>query len=240
MPSLCGYTWSDALDTIIVQKCQEHGCPLDLAYAVIAGESGFDVAALGDAGCSSGLLQLNTCGGQGTGYTVLELRDPELNLDIGLPPIAAAFRQVWTPVIPQLDFIIGVCLNSGHPCNSPDTVCSPGILCGDPASTCYASAVRIYNLWLCFFSALVAAGGIDPPQLTGAGGATGTPPYPTPVIAPLQNGQPIVVFSQSEQDIWPLIAIGAIGIGTFLALQKQDILKKIKIKYPSGPITINK
>lgn len=46
-------------------------------------ESGFDPQAVGDGGCSKGLLQYNTCGGLGNGHSDAELFDPVVILTLG-------------------------------------------------------------------------------------------------------------------------------------------------------------
>lgn len=48
MPSLCGYTWIDPIDQAVQGVAGETGTPLDLAYAFVAVESGFDSQACGD------------------------------------------------------------------------------------------------------------------------------------------------------------------------------------------------
>ncbi len=237
MPSLCGFSWSDELDTIIVDKSAQHGVPLDLSYAIIAAESGFNVRALGDVGCSSGLLQLNTCGGQGMGYTVEQLYDPRLNLDIGLPYIATAFRMIWSPTIPQFDYLLGVMLNSGHPCNSPDAWCYtlPGDIprrCSDPQSGCYHAVERTFVIWQCFYNALlpiIAQQPPPPPVITGNPPVPVSPPWPQP-IPPFQNmpseGMPVL--------FWLLLGAAAV-----IAL-RPTIYKKVIVKQPTGTVKIIK
>lgn len=48
MPSLCGYTWIDEIDQAIRTVAGEAGLPIDIAYAIVAVESGFDSQACGD------------------------------------------------------------------------------------------------------------------------------------------------------------------------------------------------
>jgi hypothetical protein len=164
MPSMCGYTWSDALDTIIREEAVRTGVPLDLAYTFIAAESGFDPGAhrLTDLEDSVGLLQLNRKRGQGTGYSVEELKDPRRNLQIGLPYIAAAFRQTWSPTIAPFEFIYLVSIRSGHP--------------GEVPRDDYR-ILKIARIWACFFPAAGVSGPL------GAPGTTETRPGPGIALA---------------------------------------------------------
>lgn len=236
MPSVCGYTWPDWLDNLIISRSRLLGVPLDISYAFIAAESGFYTRAVGDAGCSSGLLQLNTCGGQGTGYTVEQLWDPVLNLDIGLPPLAIAFRMCWSADIPQETFIRCVMRNSGHPGNVPD-----GNIVFEQAFN------AIWPRWQCFYNELIMSTSGNP-IITGDPNAGMNPPYPAPVIAPFQPGQPVVIENQpidSGESVVPLLFAGAVG----LLLLNSTGRKKIIIKNPlkshvtiksKSPVTIKK
>ena len=68
---------------------------------------------------SYGLFQLNTMGGQGSGYAnnPEALFDPKLNASIALPPIAAAYREAKKKGIPDnsIEMAMYVAANSGHP-----------------------------------------------------------------------------------------------------------------------------
>jgi len=164
MPSMCGYTWSDALDTIIREEAVRTGVPLDLAYTFIAAESGFDagaVAAEAAGGYSYGLLQLYDHG-QGAGYPPSVLLDPRRNLQIGLPYIAAAFRQTWSPTIAPFEFIYLVSIRSGHP--------------GEVPRDDYR-ILKIARIWACFFPAAGVSGPL------GAPGTTETRPGPGIALA---------------------------------------------------------
>jgi soluble lytic murein transglycosylase-like protein len=44
---------------------------------------------------SVGLLQANRLGGRGVGYSEAQLQDPELNLALGMPEIADAYREAY-------------------------------------------------------------------------------------------------------------------------------------------------
>lgn len=169
MPVMCDYTWTDSLDVIIREEVVIAGVPLDLAYALIAVESGFDPNAhnLTQFEDSVGLLQLNRMGGQGQGYTVEELKDPRRNLQIGLPYIARAFAASWSPDILPYEFIWLVSVRSGHP--------------GDVARDDYRIR-RIAQVWGCFFP----AAGISGPQ-----GAPAAAPSAGPSVA-LAGGIPAI------------------------------------------------
>jgi len=150
MPSIGGYTWSAELDAIIRQEAQVAGVPLDLAYTFIAAESGFDptvVAAEATGGYSYGLLQLYDHG-QGAGYPPAVLLDPRRNLQIGLPYIAAAFAQTWSPTIPPFEFIYLVSIRSGHP--------------GQVPRDDYR-ILRIARIWTSFFPAVGVSGPLGAP-----------------------------------------------------------------------------
>lgn len=65
------------------------GVDSNLALATVIQESGGNPNAVGDQGCSFGLLQLNACAGEGVGYSQQQLLDPVTNLQIGLSALAA-------------------------------------------------------------------------------------------------------------------------------------------------------
>lgn len=117
MPSAAGYTWPDALDLTIRRCAASAGVPLAWAYAFIASESGFDADAGNESSIehSYGLLQLNRDGGQGSGYPVETLLDPESNLRIGLPYIARALAQTNEPNADLHTLVWLVSVRSGHP-----------------------------------------------------------------------------------------------------------------------------
>lgn len=88
-----------------------------VVMGIVSAESGFDPNAVGDAGCSIGLLQLNTCGGQGNDYRNNKdaLKDPKLNLQVGVPPIAVATLQATQRGYTGERFIKEIARSSGHP-----------------------------------------------------------------------------------------------------------------------------
>lgn len=137
MPSLCGFTWPDELDTIVREEAAASGVPLSLAYTLIAAESGFNPASVNlvPPDESYGLLQLNRAGGQGAGIPPATLLDPRSNLRIGLPFVARAFAAAAAAGLAGYDFIYAVATQSGHPGIVPR---------GD------SRIWRIATLWICF------------------------------------------------------------------------------------------
>lgn len=117
MPSVAGYTWPADLDVTIRREAAAAHVPLAWAYAMIAAESGFNPNAGKDDAieASFGLLQLNTRGGQGTGYTPQALKDPSVNLRIGLPYIARALAASVGPNVELHTLVYFVATRSGHP-----------------------------------------------------------------------------------------------------------------------------
>lgn len=129
MPVFCGVTLSDQLLARVQPWAVDAGIPLGLLAGLVWWESrgvagicgDFDwqgdsrsifCPAKGGNYCSWGLLQLNVCGGQGTGMTIAQLTDPETNLSVGVPPIALAFRRHGTNWWETLQA-------SGHPGSNP-------------------------------------------------------------------------------------------------------------------------
>lgn len=60
-----------------------------LLLAIAKYESGYTPEAIGDNGCSYGLLQFNTCGGLGAGHSPENLMDAGYNLRLGAQYIRA-------------------------------------------------------------------------------------------------------------------------------------------------------
>lgn len=255
------YSWSSGLDNLIVERSAYYGVPLDISYAIIAAESGFDARVGGDCGgnscaglghspgcCSWGLLQLHLQG-QGAGHYIEELQDPYVNLTIGLEHIGIAFRQVWTREIDQFEYVKGVMFNSGHPCNTPDTFCdTPGvgrIRCDDVRSHCYASAVRTFDIWRGMLAAtreIVANTPHDqiPPVITPPGSheppfVMPTPPWIMPTL-PLWN-----IGNNSNEEDSGLVTLALLGIAGYAVYRfTQKPMKKIVINQPSASVNINK
>lgn len=117
MPSAAGYTWSDSADATIRRCADSAGVPLAWTYTYIASESGFDAGARNESAIehSYGYLQLNRDGGQGTGFPVETLLDPESNLRIGLPSIARALATVAQDPSDLHTLVWLVSTRSGHP-----------------------------------------------------------------------------------------------------------------------------
>lgn len=126
----------------------------------------------GQFGCSHGLLQLNSCGGQGQGMSWSELTNPWINCNVGLKYIADAFRAVWSPTIPQYDFIYQISTQSGHP---------------GPVDYNDYRITTIFGIWQCFYQALV----LNPPPAPAPAPAPTPPPNnPPPVPSPLPPPDP--------------------------------------------------
>jgi hypothetical protein len=53
---------------------------------------GWNTEAMGDAGCSHGLFQMNQCGGAGTGYSREQLTDPDFASRVMMPQFEAAYK----------------------------------------------------------------------------------------------------------------------------------------------------
>ena len=88
-----------------------------VAMAIAMAESNFDTNAVGDAGCSIGLFQLNTCGGQGSDYASNPdaLKDPKLNSNIAIRAIAVAVLSYRDAGLPAGTYVREVARHSGHP-----------------------------------------------------------------------------------------------------------------------------
>jgi hypothetical protein len=108
---------NDYIACVIRSKVIEIGGFEYITMGIVKSESAFDTNAVGDAGCSIGLLQLNTCGGQGSDYVNNKdaLKDPWLNLSIGQPFIARAIWYATTQGWQGERFIREVARRSGHP-----------------------------------------------------------------------------------------------------------------------------
>ncbi len=108
---------NDTIACIIRSAAAFAGTDDHVAMAIAMAESGFDPDAVGDAGCSIGLFQLNTCGGQGDDYrdNRAALKNPWLNASIGIIAIArAVFRYKDRGLTPDV-YIREVARHSGHP-----------------------------------------------------------------------------------------------------------------------------
>lgn len=69
------------------------GIPYNVALQTAMVESNLNPSAVGDQGCSHGLFQLNTCGGEGSGMSMQEMQDPYTNAYTALRQFAAVRAQ---------------------------------------------------------------------------------------------------------------------------------------------------
>jgi hypothetical protein len=108
---------NDRIACLIRQAALDIGGYDWIIAGIVSAESGFDPNAVGDAGRSIGLLQLYVDGGQGSAYrdNPDALKDPKLNLSIGVPPIAIATLQATQRGYSGERFIREVARSSGHP-----------------------------------------------------------------------------------------------------------------------------
>lgn len=109
-----------AVTDTISRVAQELGVDPRLAIADATVESGLNPTAVGDSGCSYGLFQLNTCGGEGTGMSYGQLVDPETNARRALSEFAA--------------------VQQSHPGADPGTIAALAERPADPAG--YAARVN--------------------------------------------------------------------------------------------------
>lgn len=92
--------WSgqDAFAAEIGAAAQGYGIPLHVAYGLIAQESGFNPNAIGDAGKSFGLVQIQLRTAQGLGYTGSStgLLDPATNVQLGMKYLRGQLDRAGT------------------------------------------------------------------------------------------------------------------------------------------------
>lgn len=107
----------DDIACIIRSEADRQGCPQYIALGIARAESAFDPNAVGDNGCSIGLFQLNTCGGQGSDYATNPnaLKDPKLNAQIAIRPITIAAFGSSQQGLQGEAWIRNVAIYSGHP-----------------------------------------------------------------------------------------------------------------------------
>lgn len=84
---------------------------VNIVSGIIEQESGGNPDAIGDNGCSLGLMQLNTCAGwpQQYGYTNDNLFDPAININYGCQYLNSLLNQYY-----NIDQAISA-YNAGHP-----------------------------------------------------------------------------------------------------------------------------
>lgn len=136
------------------------GVPDYVWYPIMIMESGGNPNAVGDGGVSIGLFQLNTAGGQGTGYNPGYLKDPVVNAEVASRAIAPAYNAIKDRYLPQ-SMAAQVALRSGHPGGSISHPLS------GPAAT--NASARLENLSRAFLSGSSAAS-----AAVGSGGGSGS------------------------------------------------------------------
>lgn len=111
-----GYQVDATIAAKVDAAADKAGIPRNVLRAVVLSESGGRPEVIGDQdiGGSVGLLQLYRAGGQGDGYPVAYLQDPDNNLAIGVPYIAAAWRRT-AGVSPMRERVARTYATSGHP-----------------------------------------------------------------------------------------------------------------------------
>lgn len=82
-----------AVMNALARAAQDAGVPYNVALATAMAESGLNPTIVGDNGCSHGLFQLNTCGGEGQGMSLSELNDPYTNAVTALRQFALVAQQ---------------------------------------------------------------------------------------------------------------------------------------------------
>ena len=85
-------TSAQAFD-LATRKGTKYGIDPGLLASIWFVESGFNTTIAGDSGASIGLGQLYRAGGAGSGYSVKELQNPELNADISARYLAGLMQQ---------------------------------------------------------------------------------------------------------------------------------------------------
>lgn len=102
----------------------QYGVPSGVWYPIMVAESNGNPSAVGDNGKSIGLFQLNTAGGQGSGYAPATLYDPVVNARIAMPAIAEAYYAVKGKYT-GAELTAQVAARSGHPGGSISNPLSP-------------------------------------------------------------------------------------------------------------------
>lgn len=99
---------------IITAAAHQYGVAPWVAEDIAQLESHDDPNAIGDHGTSFGLFQLHW-GGQGTGYTAAQLKDPILNANIGISHMAAPYQKGVSMGLQGYGLLDYVATHSGHP-----------------------------------------------------------------------------------------------------------------------------
>lgn len=101
----------------LAAAAQRLGLPVEYAQAIVQGESGGDPTSAPKANTNGtrdyGLFQLNT-GGQGAGLSVPQLLDPHTNIDVGIKPVAAAYKAGSSQGLVGYPLFKYTADNSGH------------------------------------------------------------------------------------------------------------------------------
>lgn len=110
-------TWAGRnVDSVIAGKvdasADANGLPRNVLRAEVLEESGGNPYIEGDAGASIGLHQLHAAG-QGKGMSIAQRRDPDQNLAVGTPYIAAAWKA--HAHLSGRDRVFWTMTKSGHP-----------------------------------------------------------------------------------------------------------------------------
>lgn len=108
-----GSTWG-----LVDQWASKYGVPTWIAEDIVKVESNGRANAVGDNGSSFGLLQLHR-GGQAGNYATSQLMDPNTNLMIGMPYIAAGYQAASKAGYSGFQLLEETAGMSGHPGGSP-------------------------------------------------------------------------------------------------------------------------
>lgn len=104
----------------IENQSSKDGVPYWVSVTIADAESGLNPNALGDYNTahqptSFGLFQLHQGDGQGAGYTASQLLNPTTNAQIGVAPIAAAYKQGVSQGLTGMPLLSFTADHSGHP-----------------------------------------------------------------------------------------------------------------------------
>lgn len=97
-----------------------YGVPTWITDSIATAESGLNPQAQGDFNAqtgytSFGLFQLHQHGGQGDGYSVQQLENPDLNAQVGIAPMAPAYQAGVKKGLSGYPLLQYVADHSGHP-----------------------------------------------------------------------------------------------------------------------------
>lgn len=103
------------VDDYLQQAAQDNGVPYSVLNDIAIVESDKNPNSIGDNGTSFGVFQLHQGGGQGDGYTQAQLLNPQINVQLGSKPIAAAYKQGQKAGLVGFPLVAYSATNSGHP-----------------------------------------------------------------------------------------------------------------------------